>query len=102
MISSRSSLLRARHDRMIIATSRLDVAESSGALEGGRAGSRTLRRRRASRPLGGAAKQLAVARNADGRLEFFYIGTDDRLYHNWQTAPNNGWSGEAPLGGALL
>jgi hypothetical protein len=34
-----------------------------------------------------------VARNADGRLEVFMIGSDRRLWHIWQTAPGNGWSG---------
>ena len=37
----------------------------------------------------------AVAKNQDGRLEVFMVGTDKRLYHRWQTAPNNSsqWSG---------
>lgn len=42
----------------------------------------------------------AVAAAADGRLELFAVGgsqadpTKERpLYHRWQTAPNNGWSG---------
>ena len=42
---------------------------------------------------------LAVAQNADGRLEVFARGTDKALWHIWQTAPNNGWSGWASLGG---
>jgi hypothetical protein len=45
------------------------------------------------------ATQVAAARNADGRLEVFVIGSDKALYHIWQTAPNNGWSGWASLGG---
>lgn len=40
----------------------------------------------------------AMARNQDGRLEVFAIGVDNCLYHIWQTAPNNGWSGWARLG----
>jgi hypothetical protein len=28
-------------------------------------------------------------------------GTDSALWHNWQTAPNNGWSGWGSLGGVL-
>lgn len=44
--------------------------------------------------LGGYAKQIALGRNKDGRLECFYVGTNGNLYHNWQTAPNNGWAGE--------
>jgi hypothetical protein len=27
-------------------------------------------------------------------LEILYIGTNNALYHNWQTKPNDGWSGE--------
>ena len=46
------------------------------------------------------AKSIVAAQDLDGRLETFYIGTDDKIYHNWQTAPNNGWSGEFPLGGS--
>lgn len=42
-----------------------------------------------------------VASNADGRLEVFGNGTDHALWHNWQTAPNGGWSGWASLGGLL-
>ena len=43
--------------------------------------------------------QLAMARNADGRLEIFYVGTNHVLYHNFQTTPNGGWHGDLPLGG---
>ncbi len=46
-----------------------------------------------------AANQVTVAQNTDGRLEMFYIGTNDGLYHNWQTAPNSGWAGETPFSG---
>ena len=42
-----------------------------------------------------------VAHNADGRLEVFAQGTDNALWHIWQTAPNNGWSGWASLGGII-
>src|SRR5215471_1923199 len=31
---------------------------------------------------------VAVAANADGRLEVFVIGGDGVVYHKWQTAPN--------------
>ncbi len=34
-----------------------------------------------------------------GRLEIFARGGDGALWHNWQTAPNNGWSDWASLGG---
>jgi hypothetical protein len=43
--------------------------------------------------LNGYAKQIAVGRNADGRLETFYVGIDNAIYHNWQTTPNGEWSG---------
>jgi peptidoglycan hydrolase-like protein with peptidoglycan-binding domain/acylphosphatase len=52
--------------------------------------------------LGGViTSNIAVGRNADGRLEIFARGTDNALWHKWQTAPNNGWSGWASLGGAI-
>jgi hypothetical protein len=35
-------------------------------------------------PSGGAAGQLAVARNLDGRLELFLRGADNKIYHRWQ------------------
>jgi peptidoglycan hydrolase-like protein with peptidoglycan-binding domain/acylphosphatase len=44
---------------------------------------------------------IAIARNADGRLEIFARGTDGAVWHQWQTAQNNGWSGWASLGGAI-
>src|ERR1700712_3589596 len=48
--------------------------------------------------LGGVAKQISAGRNADGRLEIFYIGADNVIYHNWQTQPNGlFWSGEMRL-----
>src|SRR5258708_38226931 len=40
-------------------------------------------------------------RNPDGRLEVFARGTDNALWHIWQTAPNNGWSGWDTLGGIM-
>ena len=43
----------------------------------------------------------AVGSNADGRMEIFGNGTDDAIWHNWQTAPNNGWSGWNSLGGRI-
>lgn len=42
-----------------------------------------------------------VGRNADGRIEVFATGADGSIYHIWQTAPNNGWSGWAELQAAL-
>lgn len=38
--------------------------------------------------------------NADGRLELFTRGADGALWHIWQTAANNGWSGH-PTAGAM-
>jgi hypothetical protein len=49
--------------------------------------------------LGGGISMPIVARNADGRLEVFVQGNDGALWHIWQTAPNNGWSGWQSLGG---
>jgi acylphosphatase len=49
--------------------------------------------------LGGQISMPTVGRNADGRLEVFVQGTDGALWHIWQTAPNNGWSGWESLGG---
>ena len=43
----------------------------------------------------------SVLRNKDGRLEAFGVGTDNALWHIWQTAPNNGWSSWASLGGVI-
>jgi acylphosphatase len=41
-------------------------------------------------------------RNSDGRLEMFVVGTDDALWHTWQTVAAGGpWSGWNSLGGVL-
>jgi hypothetical protein len=50
--------------------------------------------------LGGAAADLSVVSNTDGRLELFYVGTDSAIYHNWQNTPGGAWHGQAPLGGS--
>ena len=50
---------------------------------------------------GGLTSTIAVGGNADGRLEVFVRGTHNALWHNWQTAPNGGWSGWNSLGGGL-
>ncbi len=34
-------------------------------------------------------KRISVAKNANGRLEAFIVGSDGRLYHRWQTIKNN-------------
>jgi hypothetical protein len=45
--------------------------------------------------LGGSALMIAAGQNADGRIEIFYVGTNNALYHNWQTAVNGTtWAGE--------
>jgi len=44
---------------------------------------------------------IAVGRNADGRLEAFVRGTDNALWHKWQVTPNGGWSGWVSEGGVL-
>jgi len=49
--------------------------------------------------LGGLAKKLAIGANADGRLELFYVGTNDQLFHRVQL-PTGGWSGEIAFGAA--
>jgi hypothetical protein len=46
-------------------------------------------------------KKLSVNKNLDGRIELFGIGEEDRVYQNWQTAPNNGWSGWFRMAGAM-
>ena len=51
--------------------------------------------------LGGQlTSRVAVGRNKDGRLEAFALGTDNALWHTWQVAPNDGWSGWASRGGS--
>ncbi|TIN97543.1 MAG: hypothetical protein E5Y06_04685 [Mesorhizobium sp.] len=53
-------------------------------------------------PMGGKLTTEAVAgNNKDGRIEVFARGTDNALWHIWQTAPNNGWGGWASLGGII-
>lgn len=41
----------------------------------------------------------AVARNADGRMELFTIGSDGAVYYKYQVTPNSGWSSWYSLGG---
>lgn len=36
-------------------------------------------------------QQIAVAKNADGRLELFALGGDHFIYHKWQETPNGDW-----------
>jgi hypothetical protein len=44
-----------------------------------------------------AVSQAAVG--AVGRMEVFARGSNGAVWHLWQTAPSNGWSGWASLGG---
>jgi hypothetical protein len=46
----------------------------------------------------------AVARNSDGRLEVFVIGSNHALYHKYQLAAGstNSWSGYTSLGGYII
>jgi hypothetical protein len=44
------------------------------------------------------AHRLAIARNADGRLEVFVRGNNGDLWHIWQTSPYHGWSNWESLG----
>ncbi|APR85692.1 Putative membrane protein [Minicystis rosea] len=46
---------------------------------------------------GVAASDPTLSRNADGRLEAFVRGTNGRVFHKWQIAPNGNWSNWAPL-----
>ena len=48
---------------------------------------------------GGWAKDLSLVSGPDGRMELFYIGTNDAIYHRWQAVPNGGWTGETRFGG---
>ena len=51
--------------------------------------------------MGGRIKRPVVVSNQDGRLEVFVEGLDDAVWHKWQVAPNNGWSGWGSLGGDI-
>jgi hypothetical protein len=52
--------------------------------------------------LHGLARDLAVARNTDGRLEVLTIGTDDKVYRHVQATPGGAWLPESALGGLGL
>lgn len=45
---------------------------------------------------GSVGRRMAVSRNADGRLELFYGGPNQALYHTYQIS--TGWSGPQRLG----
>lgn len=56
--------------------------------------------------LGGCLKSgygLDVGLNYGGRLEVFAIGTNNAVWHDWQTKPSAGpWSGWYSLGGSVI
>lgn len=53
-------------------------------------------------PLGGKlTTEPVLGSNKDGRLEAFARGTDNALWHCWQTSPGGSWSGWASLGGVI-
>jgi hypothetical protein len=45
-------------------------------------------------PVPTLGKEVQAGRNADGRLDVFYVGADHLIYHTWQLAPNGYWSGK--------
>lgn len=47
-----------------------------------------------------AAPNARLGQNADGRLEVFGATAGSGIWHIWQTAPNNDWSGWTLLGAA--
>jgi hypothetical protein len=63
---------------------------------------------RAWRSIGGPIAprtDIAVAANADGRLEVFVPDTDGAVWHAWQTTPGagpDGWTSWASLGGRVI
>jgi hypothetical protein len=48
-----------------------------------------------------AKSEPVLGRNYNGTLEVFIRGTDDQLYHKWETSRGGSWSGWAGLSGAL-
>lgn len=51
-------------------------------------------------PIPNSAKAIAIGKNEDERLELFYIGTDNLLYHTWQIDTSGVWSEQSLLGGS--
>ena len=47
----------------------------------------------------GVSRQIALGKNADGRLELFALGGDGAVNHKWQAAPNRGWGEWSTLAG---
>jgi len=46
--------------------------------------------------------QIALGKNADGRLELFAVGEDGIIYHRWQDVPNGNWGDWNQLGGTSI
>ncbi|MBI4616079.1 MAG: N-acetylmuramoyl-L-alanine amidase [Planctomycetes bacterium] len=49
-----------------------------------------------------AVERVAVALNADGRLEAFYVSSNRAILHQWQLAPNQDWGKPRPMDGSPL
>jgi len=45
---------------------------------------------------------IAAIENTDGRIEIFYIRSDQVLWHRWQNEPEEVWSGEFPFHDSAL
>ena len=45
------------------------------------------------------ARKLAVTTSTDGRVELFYIGMNNQVYHHWESSPGGDISGWQALGG---
>ena len=52
-------------------------------------------------PGGNVYDEIGVYRNKNGTLEVFVIGSNNALWHIWQTSPSGGWSNWTSLGGNL-
>lgn len=48
---------------------------------------------------GPRAKKIAATTSADGRVELFYIGMNDQIYHHWESSPGGGIANWEGLGG---
>lgn len=48
---------------------------------------------------GPRAKRIAAATSTDGRVELFYIGMNDQVYHHWENSPGGNISSWESLGG---
>jgi hypothetical protein len=39
------------------------------------------------------AKKVAATMNRDGRVELIHVGSDDAIYHAWQSSPGSAFGG---------